>query len=120
MNLPAVSTYLAKTPFEFITWWYTEATIVLYKTLVFIFFAVVHLFSFKLLFTTYFKPWKNEYRQGLVRTAIFIGAFIKTFLIIFDLVLFIVVIAAELFIFAFWLLLPTLPILTLYGAIFAR
>jgi len=120
MNVPAISTYLAKTPLEFFRWWYTEATVALYRILVFVFFAIVHLFSFKLLFTTYFKPWKNEYRQGLVRTAIFMGAFIKTWLIFFDLILFGILLVSEAFIFVVWLSLPILPILTLYGAIFAK
>lgn len=119
MKTPALSLYLAKLPAEFLVWWFLEAPITLAKILRFIFLAFVHLFSFKELFTTFFKPWKNEYREGLVRTAIFIGAFIKTLLIIFEIGLFSAVIAVEGLIFLGWLVLPFLAVYSLYGAIFA-
>ena len=119
MNAPAISVYLAKLPFEFLTWWFLEAPVTLFKILRFIFLAFVHLFSFKELFTTYFKPWKNEYRAGLVRTGIFIGVFIKSLLIIFDLFIFTILLGVEIVIFVGWLLLPFLAVYSLYGAIFA-
>ena|SRR4030067_1619621 len=119
MNAPAVSVYLIKLPVDFLRWWFLEAPITLLKILRFIFEATVHLFSFKLLFTTYFKPWKNEYREGLVRTGIFIGAFIKTWLILFDIAALSALIIVEAAIFLAWLLLPFIAIISLYGAIFA-
>ncbi|OGY26634.1 MAG: hypothetical protein A2Z42_01900 [Candidatus Woykebacteria bacterium RBG_19FT_COMBO_43_10] len=118
MNAPAVSGYLIRLPAEFLRWWFLEAPITLLKILKFIFEAAVHLFSFKLLFTTYLKPWKNEYREGLVRTGIFIGAFIKTWLILFDIAALTALFVVEATIFVAWLLLPFFAIILLYGAIF--
>ena len=119
MNAPAVSLYLAKLPFEFFRWWFWEAPITLIKILRWIFAAFTHLFSFKELFTTFFRPWKNEYREGLVRTAIFIGAFIKSLLIIFDIFILGFIITVEIAVFAGWLILPFLAFVSLYGAIFS-
>jgi len=118
MNTPAVSVYIAKLPLEFLRWWFLEAPITLLKILRWVFAAFTHLFSFKELFTTFFKPWKNEYREGLVRTAIFIGAFMKSMLIIFDLCIFAFILAIEAVVFVAWLALPLLAIFSLYGAIF--
>ena len=119
MNAPAASIYLAKLPIEFFRWWYLEAPITLFKILRWVFAAFAHLFSLKELFTTFFKPWKNEYREGLVRTAIFIGAFMKSLIIIFDIFLLTIIFAIEVVVFAIWLALPALAIFSLYGAIFA-
>lgn len=57
--------------------------------------AFLKMFSFQVLTRTYFKPWKNEYRKGLVEFAIFMGMFIKSFLILFDLAIVAVMIAVE-------------------------
>ncbi len=119
MDAAAVSIYIAKLPGDFIKWWFLEAPLTLYKILRFIFFASVHLFSLKLLFTTFFKPWKNEYREGLVRTAIFIGAFIKALLIIFDFFILSLILLVEIIIFLLWFLLPFIAIYSLYGTVFA-
>src|SRR4030043_1464619 len=102
MNAPAVTVYLAILPFEFLRWWAIEAPIKLFKILRFIFAAFAHLFSLKELFTTFFQPWKNEYREGLVRTAIVVGVVFKTILIFFDLFLFGVLLALEVVIFVGW------------------
>jgi len=118
-NAPAATLYLARLPFEFLVWWFWEAPGKLVKILKFIFLAFAHLFSIKSLFTTYFQPWKNEYREGLVRTAIFIGAFMKTILIIFDVFILSAILVTEVLVFAVWLALPFFAIVSLYGAIFA-
>ncbi|MDO8583100.1 MAG: AAA family ATPase [bacterium] len=44
--------------------------------------AFLQLFSLPLLIRTYFKPWKNEYRKGLVGFSIAMGIFIKTIFIV--------------------------------------
>lgn len=115
MLVPALSIYLARLPFEFLHWWFLEAPITLFKILRWTFAAFAHLFSFRELFTTYFRPWKNEYREGLVRTAIFIGAFIKTFLIIFDLFILSLILVVEVAIFVGWMALPLIAVFSLYG-----
>ena len=119
MNTPAVSFYLAKLPLEFIRWWFLEAPFTLTKILLWVFNAFIHLFSFKSLFTTFFKPWKNEYREGLVRTAIFIGAFMKSLLIVFDLFMFGVIACIEGIILITWVSLPFLVLFSIYGVFFA-
>jgi hypothetical protein len=58
--------------------------------------AFFQLFSLPLLIKTYFKPWKNEYRKNLVAVALGIGIFIKTFVIIADLLIFIIMLGIEL------------------------
>ena len=119
MEKPAVSIHLAKLPFIFLHWWFLEAPLTLLKILRFIFAAFVHLFSFKELFTTFFQPWKNEYREGLVRTAIVVGVVFKTILIFFDLFLFGVLLTLEAVIFVGWFALPAIVLISLYGAVFA-
>jgi hypothetical protein len=119
MEKPAVSVYLARLPFEFLRWWFLEAPVTLLKILRFIFAAFAHLFSFRELFTTFFQPWKNEYREGLVRTAIVVGAVFKTILIFFDLFVFGVLFAAEAIVFVAWFALPFVVFICLYGSIFA-
>jgi hypothetical protein len=119
MGKPAVSIYLAKLPFIFLRWWFIEAPSTLLKILRFIFAAFVHLFSFKELFTTFFQPWKNEYREGLVRTAVVVGVVFKTILIFFDIFLFGVLLALEVIIFVGWFALPVVVLISLYGAVFA-
>lgn len=73
--------------------------------------AFLHLFSLPILVKTYFKPWKNEYREGLVGFSIGMGMFIKSTVILVDIVLLLMLVLFEiLFITAFvaW------PIATVY------
>lgn len=120
MKTPAVSLQIVSLPAQFFIWWYTEAPKNLLKILLYYFRATIHLFSFKLLFSTFFMPWKNEYREGLVRTAVFIGMLFKSILIVMDLFIFGFVIAIEAAFFVFWFLIPLLPIVFLYGTFFTR
>ena len=55
---------------------------------------------------TFFRPWKNEYRKGLVGFSIFMGMIIKTGFIIGDLVLFIGLLIIEIILFLAFLILP--------------
>jgi hypothetical protein len=57
--------------------------------------AFFQLFSLPLLLQTYFKPWKNEYRKNLVAVAIGLGIFIKTFVILADVLIFLLLLAVE-------------------------
>lgn len=71
----------------------------------------LQLFSLPLLVKTYFKPWKNEYREGLVGFSIGMGMFIKSLVIIVDIILLLLLLTLELLFivaFIFW------PILTIW------
>jgi hypothetical protein len=89
-----VSFYL-KLPFVFLKYWFIEAPRGLILFFSSLNSAFLNLFSLPLVLKTYFKPWKNEYRQGLVGFSIGMGIFIKTFVIIADLLMFCVLLAIE-------------------------
>jgi hypothetical protein len=55
---------------------------------------------------TFFRPWKNEYREGLVRFAIFMGITIKSLFILADLILLIGLILLEAVLFIGFLVWP--------------
>jgi len=55
---------------------------------------------------TFFRPWKNEYREGLVGFSIFMGVVIKSLFILADLVLFIGLIIFEIILFIGFLIWP--------------
>jgi hypothetical protein len=92
-------------PINFLKFWFFEAPVSLFHFFISLNKAFLQLFSLPLLVKTYFKPWKNEYRQGLVGFSIAMGIFIKTFVIIADLLLFFLLLIIELIfflIFIFW------------------
>lgn len=98
-------------PLSFLKFWFIEAPVSLISFYVSLDKAFLQLFSLPLLVKTYFKPWKNEYRQGLVGFSIAMGMFIKTFVILADLLLlfFLLVIEAVfLLVFIVW------PFVTVY------
>lgn len=86
----------------FLKFWFVDAP----RELIAIFgslnIAFLELFSLPLLIKTFFKPWKNEYRKGLVGFSIGMGIFIKSIVIIADIVLLSLMLLLEsLFILAF-------------------
>lgn len=83
-------------PLSIIKFWFFEAPISLVSFFVSLNRAFLQLFSLPLLVKTYFRPWKNEYRQGLVGFSIAMGMFIKTFVILADLLLFFLLLIIEL------------------------
>lgn len=80
---------------DFFRFWFLEAP----KGLINFFGSVnssfMSLFSLPILVKTYFKPWKNEYRKGLVGFSIGMGIFVKTFVILADLILLLALILLE-------------------------
>src|SRR5438067_1736140 len=91
--------------FQYFSFWFVEAP----KGMIDFFFsfnsALLKLFSLQILLRTFFKPWKNEYREGLVGFSIFMGMVIKGIIIFFDFLLFIICVAFEivlLFLFICW------------------
>lgn len=82
-------------PFDFLKFWFIEVP----KELTLYFFslngAFMELFSLPLMLRTFFRPIKNEYRQGLVGFSIAMGMFVKTWIIIFDLLLLLLLLVFE-------------------------
>jgi hypothetical protein len=106
--------FCLKLPFVFLKYWFVEAP----RSLI-IFFASLNsaflsLFSLPLVLRTYFKPWKNEYRQGLVVFSRGMGMFIKTFVIIADLLMFIVLLAIEFLVILGFIAWPFVTIMFLF------
>lgn len=77
-------------PIIFLKFWFIDAPYSIISFFTSLNKAFMQLFSLPLLVKTYFKPWKNEYRQGLVAFSIGMGMFIKSFVIVVDLLLFLI------------------------------
>ena len=89
-------------PLTFLKFWYLEASIGILGFFGSLNNAFLQLFSLPLLIKTYFKPWKSEYRKGLVGFSIGMGIFIKSLVIIADVVLLLLLLSFEIaFIVAF-------------------
>jgi len=82
-------------PVEFLKFWFWSAPLELVAIFASLNSAFLQLFSLPLLVKTYFKPWKNEYREGLVGFSIGMGIFIKTFVIAADLIILLALISLE-------------------------
>lgn len=98
-------------PFYILKFWYLEAPINLLKYFFHLNKAFFHLFSLTLMLKTFFKPWKNEYREGLIKFSIFMGMVFKTMFIVADIFLFSLLLLFEVVLFIAFL---AWPILTFY------
>lgn len=78
---------MLKLPFDIIRFWYFEAPVSLIRFFALINRGFLDIFSLPLMVKTFFKPWKNEYREGLVGFSRAMGMFIKSLFIIADLVI---------------------------------
>ena len=82
-------------PLTFLKFWYLEAPVGILGFFGSLNSAFLQLFSLPLLVRTYFKPWKSEYRKGLVGFSIGMGIFIKSLVIIADIVLLLLLLSFE-------------------------
>ncbi len=85
----------AALPLIFLKFWYFEAPRGIWGFFASVKAAFFQLFSLPLFARTFFKPIKNEYREGLVGFSIFMGMMVKSFIIVADLIIFAVLLAAE-------------------------
>lgn len=98
--------YLTTLPLTLLRFWFLEAPIGLIGFFGSLNKAFLQLFSLPLLVRTYFKPWKNEYREGLVGFSIGMAMFIKSIVIIVDIVLLLSLLLVELIIILGFVLWP--------------
>ena len=101
-------------PLDFLKFWFLEAPLSMLSFFASLNKSFFELFSLPLLIKTYFKPWKNEYRKGLVGFSRAMGMFIKSFVIIADLMLFILLLIVEIFAFVAFIVWPFLTIYILF------
>jgi len=107
-------------PFQFFKFWLIDSPKNLFSFFVSLNNSFLQFSSLSILVKTYFKPWKNEYREGLVGFSIGMGIFIKTFVILADIILFLILLLAELCIFFGFILLPVITIYSIFYSPFSR
>lgn len=101
-------------PIIFLKFWYFEAPEGLISFFASLNNSFLQLLSLPLLVRTYFKPWKNEYRKGLVIFSIAMGIFIKSFVIMADLILILLLFFLEIIFFISFLSWPVATIFLLF------
>lgn len=98
-------------PFLFLKFWYFEAP----RNMVLFFLSLnesfLQLVSLPLLLGTFFRPLKNEYREGLVWFSLIMGIVVKTILISIGFLLFFILLAVELLFIIGFLLWPVATVL---------
>ncbi len=97
-------------PIDIVKFWYFQAPISLLY-----FFGNVNkqfltLFSLPLMIKTFFRPWKNEYREGLVGFSIFMGIAFKSILISVDLIILLFLLISESILFIWFLAFPLVSV----------
>ena len=91
---------------HFLRFWFVEAPIGMAEYFMSFNVALLKFFSFRLLLSTYFRPWKNEYRDGLIGFSILMGMIFKGATLLFTLALLIVCCLLELTIIVAFILWP--------------
>ncbi len=99
---------------SFFNFWYTKAPVSLISYFASLNTSVSRALSLQILISSFFKPWKNEYRKDLITFAIVIGIFIKSILIFFDLVILIILFVLEIMMIILFLIWPVLTIYWLF------
>lgn len=101
-------------PLYLFTFWYKDVIGNLIEFFVQFNRYISSLFSLPLLIKTFFKPVKNEYRDGLVLFSIFFGMFIKSVLITTSLLIVLFILIVEVMVVIFLLVLPILLLALLF------
>lgn len=108
-----MSLYLSL-PFLFLKFWYIDAPIKIINFFLSLNHSFLQILSLPLMIKTFFRPLKNEYRKGLVFFSIVMGIVIKTFLIVFDLIIYLAIIILEIMFIILFLTWPVLTFLILF------
>lgn len=101
-------------PFYVLSFWYKDAVIGILKFYRDFNQYIVRLLSLPLMLQTFFKPLKNEYRSGLVGFSIGMGIFIKSCLILVDLLILLFFITIEIGVLLLFLVAPFVPLSLLF------
>lgn len=101
-------------PIHILLFWYKDAPIALFGFFTSLNNAFFQLFSLPLLLRTFFKPLKNEYREGLVKFSIAMGILVKSVLIFFDVIIFSLLLIIEITSFVGFLFFPIATVLILF------
>lgn len=101
-------------PIFLVIFWYKNVVAQTFEFLFSFLVYILNLLSVPILLKTFFKPLKNEYRQGLVGFSIIIGIFVKSILIVINFSLFIIFLFISLIIFFAVLLMPLLAAYILF------
>ena len=100
-------------PFLIIIFWYRDVCFGIYKKSAEIFIYGANLLSVPLLLKTFFKPLKNEYRQGLVLFSIVMGVIIKLVLLSISFIILFLLLSLLILLNALVVLMPAIIIGTL-------
>jgi hypothetical protein len=101
-------------PFYLLIFWYRDVLGSLFEFFTAFNRYVASLLSIPLLLKTFFKPLKNEYREGLVVFSVISGIAVKSVLISVNLLIIFIILLIEFFIGLFLLALPVLLILLFF------
>lgn len=101
-------------PLAMLKFWYIESPQTLWGFFGSLNHAFFQLFSLPLLLKTFFKPLKNEYREGLVGFSIAMGMLTKSLMIIVDTLMLVILLTIEVIIFLAFLAFPLMTVIMLF------
>ena len=101
-------------PFGFLRFWYFECLFEIIGYFSSLNKAFFQMFALPLFLRTFFKPLKNEYRQGLVGFSRAMGMAIKTFFIFADLIILIPLLVIEILVVVLFLAFPVMTVMILF------
>jgi hypothetical protein len=104
-------------PYFLVVFWYCDFFIVTCKKSLEVLEYTANLLSIPLLLKTFFKPLKNEYREGLVLFSVLMGMAVKSFLLLISLFILLVVLSILIAVNLVILVLPILILTTLFSRI---
>lgn len=97
-------------PFTFLKFWFLEAPVEMIRFFASLNSYFMELFALPLCLRTFFKPLKNEYREGLIAFSRAMGIIVKSVLIFVDLLILISLLLIEIVIVLFFLAFPIITV----------